>query len=203
MRSSWEAPDSDYEGRARLLADRLVRADDFRREMSALLDRIAPAAMANTLAQTALKFCVPGVPDTYQGCEAMDFSLVDPDNRRPVDYAAHQDRLADGAGDDGRKIGLVSRLARLRNRVPALFAHGSYQPIAATGLRAGHVIAFERQHAGKRLVCAVALRIGAPLVERGRMPDEQWWGDTRLEDHDDLPVARTFAHDPYFINLYE
>jgi (1->4)-alpha-D-glucan 1-alpha-D-glucosylmutase len=203
LRSSWEAPDSDYEGRARLLADRLVRADDFRREMSALLDRIAPAAMANTLAQTALKFCVPGVPDTYQGCEAMDFSLVDPDNRRPVDYAAHQDRLADGAGDDGRKIGLVSRLARLRNRVPALFAHGSYQPIAATGLRAGHVIAFERQHAGKRLVCAVALRIGAPLVERGRMPDEQWWGDTRLEDHDDLPVARTFAHDPYFINLYE
>ncbi|MFD1107337.1 malto-oligosyltrehalose synthase [Sphingobium olei] len=203
LRSSWEAPDSDYEGRAQLLVERLLAAEDFRADMSAFLERIAPAAMANTLAQTALKFCVPGVPDTYQGCEAMDFSLVDPDNRRAVDYVARQAKLLDDEGADGRKIGLVHRLSALRNSAPALFAHGSYRPIPATGLRAGHILAFERRHEGKRLVCAVALRLGLPIVERGGMPDEPWWGDTRLEGEDDLPPARMFARDPYFVNLYE
>jgi (1->4)-alpha-D-glucan 1-alpha-D-glucosylmutase len=203
LRSSWEAPDADYEGRARSLVDRLLAAEDFRAEMSALLDRVAPAAMANTLAQTVLKFCVPGVPDTYQGCEGMDFSLVDPDNRRPVDYAARKKRLVDGAGADGRKIGLVHRLAALRNSVPALFGHGDYRPITATGSRAGHVLAFERQYEGKRLVCAVALRIGAQMVEAGRMPGNDWWGDTVLDQHPDLNPAQMFAHDPYFVNLYE
>ena len=114
---------------------------------------------------------MPGVPDVYQGTETWDLSLVDPDNRRPVDFAARAARLdwlrrrtaPDGsipaatiremrAGwrDGDVKLLVVARLLALRARLPALFARGRYVPLPVSGRRAAHVIAFARVHAARR-----------------------------------------------------
>jgi (1->4)-alpha-D-glucan 1-alpha-D-glucosylmutase len=131
---------------------------------------MAVPARANVLAQTALRLTVPGVPDTYQGTELADLSLVDPDNRRPVDYDARRAALT--ARRDP-KLALVAELLALRRDRPALFANGAYVPATATGERAGHVLAFTREADGERLFVAVALRMagsGGP----------GWWGDTAV-----------------------
>jgi (1->4)-alpha-D-glucan 1-alpha-D-glucosylmutase len=176
LRSSWEAPDEDYETRCHDLARALLdpdRSNDFIDDLAAFVDRVAPAAEANGLAQTALRYTVPGVPDLYQGTETADLSLVDPDNRRPVDYLALQDMAGDTAPP---KMMLIERLLGLRRQHPALFASGSYEPIAVTGARAGHVIAFRREHDGATLRCVVALRCAERHLDR----IDDWWGDTAL-----------------------
>ncbi len=177
LRSSWEAPDDAYETRCHDLARSLLRSDAFVADVTAFVAHLAAPAQANTLAQVALRYTVPGVPDLYQGTECADLSLVDPDNRRPVDYAVRQARLADG-GD--AKLALVARLLAMRREYPALFAEGTYVPVAVTGARAGHVLAFRRQAQGQTLLCVVALRCADALVGRGDKFPDDWWGDTAL-----------------------
>ena len=105
--------------------------------------RIGPAGAVNGLAQTLLKLTVPGVPDFYQGTEFWDQSLVDPDNRRPVDFARRIDALEADATPvalaahwrDGRvKQAVIRRALALRREVPELFARGEYRPVEVTGL---------------------------------------------------------------------
>jgi len=122
-----------------------------------------------------LRYTVPGVPDLYQGTETDDLSLVDPDNRRPVDYAARREMLATGSDPKGALIG---RLLALRRQYPALFAGGSYEPIAVTGTRAEHVIAFNRVHDGMAVRCVTALRSAGRYVDEVNASD--WWADTAL-----------------------
>ncbi|MEH3046973.1 malto-oligosyltrehalose synthase [Sphingomonas adhaesiva] len=162
--SSWEAPDERYEGLADELVDALLVDPAFVADVEALLAVIAPAAEANTLVQTALRYTLPGVPDLYQGTELADLSLVDPDNRRAVDYAARERLLAAPPA----KLALIARLLGWRRDDPALFAHGDYAPAIVTGPAARHLLAFERRHDGRALRCAVALH--------GRRD----WGDTRI-----------------------
>lgn len=174
LRSSWEAPDEAYEAGCADLARALLdpaRSADFLADMGALLRRTASAAEANGLAQVALRYTVPGMPDLYQGTEFADRSLVDPDNRRPVDYAARRAALA--AGGDPKQA-LIVRLLALRREHPALFAHGGYAPVTVTGERAGHVLAFRRSDGAKTITCAVALRTTG-------MTSPDWWGDTALD----------------------
>ncbi len=176
LRSSWEAPDEDYETRCHDLARALLdpaRSGAFLADMTAFVDRIAPVAAANGLAQVALRYTVPGVPDLYQGTESADLSLVDPDNRRPVEYARLQAALCEATPP---KMALIERLLRLRRDHPALFAAGSYEPIAVVGLRADKVIAFRRVHDGLACRCVVALR----CAERHLAATGDWWGDTTL-----------------------
>jgi (1->4)-alpha-D-glucan 1-alpha-D-glucosylmutase len=176
LRSSWEAPDDAYEARCHDLARALLdpdRSNDFIDDLAAFVDRVAPPAEANGLAQTALRYTVPGVPDLYQGTEIDDLSLVDPDNRRPVDYPALQAMAGHAAPP---KMTLIDRLLGLRRQHPALFGSGSYEPIAVTGPRAKHVIAFRREHDGVTLRCVVALR----CAERHLDGIGDWWGDTAL-----------------------
>jgi len=107
----------------------------------------------NGLAQVVLKLTAPGVPDLYQGTDYWDFSLVDPDNRKPVDFAARRASLESidieaSLPDwrDGRiKQAVIARTLALRRDHPHLFAAGSYQPIAVTGARANHLVAFARR----------------------------------------------------------
>src|SRR5207253_3976118 len=120
----------------------------------------------NSLAQTLVRCTAPGVPDTYQGTEAWDFSLVDPDNRRPVDYAAREAMLKDLAAraaassrapcllgrelsadltDPRAKLFAVERALHARREFADLFARGRYLPVPATGEKAGHVFAFLRE----------------------------------------------------------
>jgi (1->4)-alpha-D-glucan 1-alpha-D-glucosylmutase len=118
--------------------------------------------MHNSLVQTVLKLTVPGVPDIYQGAELWDFSLVDPDNRRPVDYAVRRSLLgADmevAQARDGRlKLRFTRDLLRLRRQHPDLFGLGSYEALIATGVCAERIVAFARQHEGTSLLVATAL----------------------------------------------
>ena len=121
---------------------------------------------------------MPGVPDFYQGTESWDLSLVDPDNRRPVDFAARADMLAaleapdwDALAQswrDGRlKFAWTRHLLRLRNELPEVFSSGGYQPLTVSGPHRDHVIAFARRHGREAVVVAVAKSF-APFTQGGR-----------------------------------
>ena len=182
LRSSWEAPDEAYETRCHDLARALLdpdRSREFLDDMAGFVDRIAPVAAANGLAQVALRYTVPGVPDLYQGTETADLSLVDPDNRRPVDYATREEMLANDANP---KLALIATLFALRREHPMLFAEGAYEPIAVTGVRADHVIAFSRAHDGVALRCVVALRSAGRCLDAKDCAE--WWADTALSSGD-------------------
>ncbi|MDQ4031019.1 MAG: malto-oligosyltrehalose synthase, partial [Actinomycetota bacterium] len=136
---------------------------------------ITPAGWSNSLSATLLQLAMPGVPDTYQGCELWDSSLVDPDNRRPVDFTARRellDRLDTGWLPEmdhtgAAKLLVVSRVLRTRRAHPERFT--GYAPVLASGSTAAHAVAFER-----RGVIAVATRLPVGLAARGG------WGDTIL-----------------------
>lgn len=182
LRSSWEAPDTDYEGRCNALAQALIdgeKGKDFREGMTALLRRIASAAESNMLTQVALRYTVPGIPDCYQGTEFADLSLVDPDNRRPVDYPAHEAALADGRC---AKQKVIADLLALRRRFPDLFLQGRYTPLPVNGYGRDRVIAFERQHGDQRLTCIFGLRV-MPLIDADGVID---WRDTAVETSEGL-----------------
>jgi (1->4)-alpha-D-glucan 1-alpha-D-glucosylmutase len=208
LRSSWEDPDGDYEARMIALIDALsdpALSSIFLASLRQFVTAIAPAAHANSLVQAGLRCTVPGIPDLYQGAECEDISLVDPDNRRPVDFALRRHLLeGDGArGFDATKIAVIRNLLGLRRDHPALFADGAYVPVAVEGARAGHVLAFLRDDGTHRLLCAFALRLGGALVGTGRaMPDRAWWGDTRLIDGGrSWAVADLFADGPVAVDM--
>ncbi len=187
LRSSWEAPDEAYETCCHDLARALLNSEEFTADVTAFVASIAAAAQANTLAQVALRYTVPGVPDLYQGTELADLSLVDPDNRRPVDYAAREACLHDGSD---AKLALIARLLRLRRDHPALFATGSYEPVEVTGDRADHVLAFRRVAGAERLTCIVALR--------GEVEPASW-GDTALASGE--RIAERLRGGPVWVGL--
>jgi len=158
--------------------------------------------LLNSVSMTLLKFGAPGVPDLYQGNELLDDSLVDPDNRRPVNYAARRACLASlatieeappGARGarvralfapplDGRaKMYVVSRALALRRREPALFAHGGYRPIKASGTHAEHVVAFARMHARQGVIVAAGRLFASLGTADGALPLADAWADTVLD----------------------
>jgi len=154
------------------------RPSHLRDEIAALAARIAPAGATNGLSQLLLRCTAPGVPDLYQGCEFWDLSLVDPDNRRPVDWAARQEVLANAASpdtlmadwQDGRvKQAVLVRALALRASRPAVFAEGDYLPLAAEGPAAAHLMAFARRRRGE-MVIAVTTRLPAGLLGEEPLP---------------------------------
>ncbi|MET0362547.1 MAG: malto-oligosyltrehalose synthase, partial [Sphingobium sp.] len=181
LRSSWEAPEEAYEGMCKALSSALLGDADFYADFAGFMDHIAPAARANSLAQTALHFTVPGVPDLYQGAELPDFSMVDPDNRRPGDYAGRIAMLDSGPSD--AKLTLIAELLRLRRTHPRLFWEGSYRPLIVHGRRADHIVAFAREAGPDTLIAAVAVRLAAALAGTElSVPPAHWWSDTVVED---------------------
>jgi (1->4)-alpha-D-glucan 1-alpha-D-glucosylmutase len=157
--SDWADPNEAYETAARDLLHRLVvedRAASLRTDIFAFIQKIIPAGVTNSLAQTLLRLTIPGVPDLFQGTELWDFSLVDPDNRRPVDFALREKLLGTATWRDGAlKQALIVQALGLRKAMPDLFAKGSYEPIVAEGPLADHVVAFLRRHEGNILLVAV------------------------------------------------
>jgi (1->4)-alpha-D-glucan 1-alpha-D-glucosylmutase len=184
-RSEWAAPNVPYETACREFLDQLLdpeRAARMGHDIAGFAARIAPAGALNGLAQTLLRLTSPGIPDLYQGTEFWDFSLVDPDNRRPVDYPARE-RALESEGSptellahwrDGRvKQAIIARALAYRRRAPGLFASGNYQKLRLDGKLADHAVAFARAHEGRAMVTIVtrlAARldglIEAPLVSR-------------------------------------
>lgn len=180
LRTSWTRPDLGYEKAVREFALALLADDRFRAELDEFLIPLIPAGRINGLSQTLLRLVYPGVPDIYQGSELWDLSLVDPDNRRPVDFAHRQRLLAQlpklspeqimARMDEGLpKLWLLRQGLHLRGRRSELFGpRGGYRPLNATGKKAEHLVACLRGEA----VIALAPRLVLGL--RGS------WRDTRL-----------------------
>jgi (1->4)-alpha-D-glucan 1-alpha-D-glucosylmutase len=185
----------------------VLESQNFRNDFAPFQRRISHFGMLNSIAQTLIKLTVPGVPDTYQGNEMWEFNLVDPDNRRAVNYEVRRHalqqlcELPDKASDqvkafireladnmdDGRvKLYVIWKALNLRKQLPELFQHGEYIPLEAAGERAKHWFAFARRHEGKTLVVAVP-RLSAQLLQgEPRMPvGQDIWQDTRI----DLPAG--------------
>ncbi|MGN6283141.1 malto-oligosyltrehalose synthase [Frateuria sp.] len=177
-RSRWSRPNEPYEDACdAFLTAMLAPAHGFAGELHAFVQRIAAAGAANSLVQTALRLTTPGVPDTYQGTECWDFSLVDPDNRSPVDFdarraglagAASWDTLLSGWRDGRLKQRLIRELLQLRARHPAVFARGSYTALAvetAEGTPSDRVLAFQRQLDGSAIIIVVLRHTGGVLLD--------------------------------------
>jgi (1->4)-alpha-D-glucan 1-alpha-D-glucosylmutase len=173
--TTWTNPVQEFEEQLHALVDAAYDDPSTAADIDAFVTRIAPLGWSNSLSQKLLQLTMPGVPDVYQGTELWDYSLVDPDNRRPVDYALRRKLLADLDGGevpavDGNgaaKLLVVSRVLRARRDHPEWFA--GYEPVAVTGSAAEHVVAFDRGG-----VVAVATRLPMRLAREG-------WGDTALQ----------------------
>ncbi len=176
LHSSWAAPDQHYEEAVDGLVDRALgprRERGFLARFAPFASRVARLGVHNSLVQLALKLTAPGVPDVFQGTELWDFSLVDPDNRRPVDFtrrmkmlAAIREALADDPRrslarwlekwHDGRvKLAATSILLALRARLPQVFESGDYVPCTVMGPRADEIVAYVRRGEGECVVTAV------------------------------------------------
>ncbi|WP_433287673.1 malto-oligosyltrehalose synthase [Micromonospora sp. CA-244673] len=173
--TSWADPDPAFEHELHALVDRLYDDPELHAQLTAFAGEITPPGWSNSLGQKLVQLAMPGVPDTYQGTELWENSLVDPDNRRPVDFAVRRDLLArlDAgwqpavAADGAAKLLVVSRTLRLRRDRPELFT--GYRPVPAHGPAGAHAVAFDRGGA-----IAVATRLPLRLVRDGG------WRDTTL-----------------------
>jgi len=190
--TSWTDPDLAWEGRiadflARLLTD--DAGEPFVAELDRVSRRIGAAGAANSLASVVLASCLPGVPDIYQGTETWSPLLVDPDNRRPVDFsaldelverasAAAPEHLAEDWQSGLVKVRLTSTLAHLRRRARRLFAEGDVLSLRVGGERAEHVVAFARR-LGDTWALVVVPRCTLHLAPPGRLPvGRRAFGDT-------------------------
>lgn len=216
QQTSWLNPHGAYEAGVRGFIERILdpgRSAAFIDQLQMLAERVALLGALNSLAQLTLKATLPGVPDFYQGTELWDLSLVDPDNRRPVDFAARAAMLdelqqpdwaalADTWRDGRIKLAWTRELLRLRAAHPQLFSEGSYQPLRVEGPLADRVIAFARRHDREAVIVAIACKL-APLTDQGRRwpRADEFAGAVlldsyQIDDHRDsqkLALAELFA----------
>jgi (1->4)-alpha-D-glucan 1-alpha-D-glucosylmutase len=227
-RSSWVNVDEAYEGAVHALFAELVKpGSDCLARLRPFARRLAYLGMIAGLGRTVLKCTLPGIPDTYQGTEFWDFSFVDPDNRRPVDYEARAQALEEGRAPadllaswaDGRvKQATLARLLTDRAARPAFYADADYRPLAAEGERAEHVIAFTRSAAtsGEDDLVVAVPRLVARLTPDGTwdgkafagttlaVPAGSRWtdvigGETVEAGDGRLDLGRHFARLPYLV----
>jgi (1->4)-alpha-D-glucan 1-alpha-D-glucosylmutase len=178
VHTSWTNPNEEYEAGVRAFVAGILSSPAFVADLAQVAGRAARAGRISSLAQVALKCTAPGVADVYQGCELWDLSLVDPDNRRPIDFEQRARSLegieaelargpsaraalaralsgAEGLATGRAKLLLLRVALHLRRSEPELFRNGDYLPLEADGPLAGRVFAFSRAVPGRALVCAV------------------------------------------------
>jgi (1->4)-alpha-D-glucan 1-alpha-D-glucosylmutase len=220
LNSEWASPNETYETAC---ADFLTATLDPRRpvlaEIIAFATRLNAPGVINGLAQTLLRLTAPGVPDLYQGTEFWDQSLVDPDNRRPVDFAQRLATLQANTNpaealaqwqNGAVKQAIIARALALRAHLPELFASGDYIKLEASGPAAQHILAFARRGKTHSTVTAIT-RLAAPLVTDIPLVPPDAWADTNLTLPDGnwldvltgnaisgtkIPVAEIFARLP-------
>ncbi len=201
--SEWETPDPEYEAAVQQFVARvldLAQGSAFLRDFLPFQQRIGAVGRLNSLAYLALEYTAPGVPDLYQGDELPGYRLVDPDNRRPVDFAAHRAVLAalevccdenshmpstlvraaaEDPADGTLRLQLLRRCLALRRHWPSLFARGEYLPLSPRGEHGRHLCGFCRRYEGRWVITVVPRLIGG-LCD-GRPPlGESVWGETAL-----------------------
>jgi (1->4)-alpha-D-glucan 1-alpha-D-glucosylmutase len=198
--TSWINPNEEYDETLRAFVEQILRPDadgqhnPFVRDVEELAGVIAPAGMRNSLSQTLLKLTCPGVPDIYQGQELWDLSLVDPDNRRPVDFPLRRRMLRDlqerlthetkeslatslleNWKDGAIKLYLTGTTLELRRQNPELFLGGEYIPLRVEGEGGGGIVAFARRHRDRVILAVAPCRALDPV--NGGTPD---WGECYL-----------------------
>ena len=214
--TSWANTNHEYEEALSYFTRAILERSDrnlFFRDFEEFQRRIRRIGMFNSLSQSLLKMTAPGVPDIYQGNEFWQLTLVDPDNRRPVDYGERKrvlDELQRGMPsheiasqklneflanpEDGRlKMYLTSKTLSLRRKECMLFQRGSYIPLKVSGPKSQHVVAFAREHEGRVTIVAAPRLCASLLTEDVGTPcAESGWGDTTVE----LPhsQARCYHH---------
>jgi (1->4)-alpha-D-glucan 1-alpha-D-glucosylmutase len=187
VHTSWTKPNEPYETAVRDFTQAIFADDAFTKDLRAVVAPLEAPGRVNSLAQALLKLTAPGVPDVYQGCELWDLSLVDPDNRRPVDFALRRKLLAEvkdaapeavmeRAGEGAPKLWLTARTLRLRQERPCCFGpEGGYTPLAARGEKAAHAVAFCRGEGVAAVVPRLVLGLdgawGDAVVD---LPDGRW-----------------------------
>lgn len=189
--SEWEQPDLQYEKATRNFIDGLLNPErEFWHVFSSFMNNVFQQARKISLGSLIIKFGTPGIPDTYQGTEFWDLSMVDPDNRRPVDYAARANflkeieegnfnlaDLVENAGNGKIKLYLLRQLLHSRLRNPELYASGLYIPLEIKGKFAAHLIAFARRSGNRWALFVVAIN---PSMVPDPASDLQNWEDTRV-----------------------
>jgi (1->4)-alpha-D-glucan 1-alpha-D-glucosylmutase len=211
--TSWLNPSEPHEKAMARFVEIVLSPDNaaFRRDFLEMARLVARSGIYTSLAQLAIKIGAPGVPDFYQGTELWDFSLVDPDNRRPVDYEKRRALLdeLDAAREEGRagllatdllqkpeddrlKLFATTTMLRARRASHDVFRSGSYEPLTPDGSRRDHVFAFARV-LGQRQAVVVVPRLVATLKPDGDPPvGEAVWGDTRIQVPESAP--RCYQH---------
>ncbi|MFO7707088.1 MAG: malto-oligosyltrehalose synthase [Desulfobacterales bacterium] len=170
VHTSWLDPAAVFEDALEAYVNGMLGNREFTADLSEFLKELALPTLVSSLSQTLIKCTAPGVPDIYQGTELWDFSLVDPDNRRPVDFEVRRRRLAeigalsveevlDRACEGLQKLFLIERVLAIRRRIPEPFGReGSYEPLTAEGERSDHLVAFIR--GGRAVTLAPRLVVG-------------------------------------------
>ena len=189
-RTSWTEPDAGYESALKqFIAAVLAGGEEspFLSDVARFVAQIATAGHWNALARLLVHATSPGVPDTYQGDELWFFALVDPDNRRPVDYARRDQILSAVAApgailglhpfDERLKLGMVQRLLNIRRDHAALFTGGRYTPLEVRGTHAEHIVAFARSTNSSQAIVLAPRLLQRLLTDNGSLPD---WGDTEV-----------------------
>jgi (1->4)-alpha-D-glucan 1-alpha-D-glucosylmutase len=186
--TSWTDPSASYDSALDSFVHTILGDRGFVADLEGFLaeHRLVELGRVNSLAQTALLLTCPGIPDLYQGTEVWDLSLVDPDNRRPVDYAARRallDRLAPAGpeaalaagGQGGPKIWLIHRLLQHRLRHPGAYGPGSgYQPLPVSGPKAAHAVAFTRTGGLAVVVPRLVAGVGDWAATTVTLPPGRW-----------------------------
>jgi (1->4)-alpha-D-glucan 1-alpha-D-glucosylmutase len=205
-KTSWANPNAEYERAVTSFVEAVLGASgnaQFLADFIPFQQRVAKFGMINSLSQTLLKLTVPGLPDIYQGTELWDFSLVDPDNRRKVDYEERRlslQRLRDQGCDcpekalalarqvahnmhDGSiELFLIWKALQFRKRHRSLFDEGNYVPLKTQGLFSQHVITFARQYHDNALIVIVPRLCARIASDQDTWPlDAGLWKDTRVE----------------------
>jgi (1->4)-alpha-D-glucan 1-alpha-D-glucosylmutase len=208
-RTTWTDSNAVYERSITEFISELGRDQQFCNEMATVVERIAPAAATNSLAMIVLKCIAPGVPDFYQGTELWDYSLTDPDNRRPVDFAVRRSLLERLPSDDtpsakrrsaarqllahwpsgALKLYVTRELLALRRDHQDLFARGAYEVVDVSGPRARHVVAVARRGDSQEIL-AVAPRQALSIARPGNFPAGHtvWGENTVLRLASDAPT---------------
>lgn len=203
LRTSWRDNNDAYEKAVRDYACYMLSPHNplFLADFSSALQPFIRAGWVNSLTQTIIKLTAPGVPDIYQGSEAQDFSLADPDNRREPDFAELQRQLEGyekpglKAGDDWPNARLkqhvIAKLLHLRQQWPSLFRRGNYLPLTITGIRSGNMIAFARQEGAEALIVIVPrLLFDSDADSAASRPTLRWAGT-------EIALPASLAHRRY------
>jgi (1->4)-alpha-D-glucan 1-alpha-D-glucosylmutase len=216
--TSWLNPHEGYETSVCTFIERILdrsTSAEFLESLDSFARRLALLGALNSLSQITLKAMMPGIPDFYQGTEFWDLSMVDPDNRRPVDFTARADILKHAEQPDWDalvrdwpnghiKLAWTRHLLRLRNDLPDVFAGGDYERLDISGPHGDHVVGFARRRGRQAVIVAVA-RWLAPLTAQGRHwpRGESFDGEIDIDGYSiegfragKVPLANLFRHLP-------